>query len=161
MRRSNQLSYEAKLMLGAGQLLLESASIPEWFLLDWMDLWIRVDDWNRVCGFRVCSDSSGQVLSVLTLTRPVAQSLLTLIGYFDFHMQVFKVRARKFNYQYLLYFTCKSYKTKHRHGVELPALYISAWLAITKPLSPLVNKWIDLMILSGVIWPSNIVDFPR
>lgn len=46
-----QLSYEAKLMLEAGQLLLESASIPEWFLLDWMDLWIRVDDWNRVCGF--------------------------------------------------------------------------------------------------------------
>ena len=45
---------------------------------------------------------------------------------FDFHMQVFKVRARKFNYQYLLYFTCKSYKTKHRHGVELPALDISA-----------------------------------
>lgn len=74
----------------------------------------------------VCSDSSGQVLSVLTLTRPVAQSLLTLIGYFDFHMYVFKVRARKFNYQYLLYFTCKSYITKHRHGVELPALYISA-----------------------------------
>ena len=73
----------------------------------------------------VCSDSSGQVLSVLTLTRPVAQSLLTMIGYFDFHM-LFSVRARKFNYQYLLYFTCKSYKTKHRHGVELPALCISA-----------------------------------